>query len=100
MRRGNLSAEKVEVARALIARGREAFARADYVAAAGLFEQAVAVSESQTARVTAYLELGKALDLLGKRRSAQACYRRIMALTDDWTCRDQARRLFRQPYRR
>ncbi len=88
-----------EAARTLIADGRVAFAGSDYRAAATLFEQAVRESESQTVRVSAYLELGKALDLLGRRRSAQACYRRIMALTDDWTYRDQARRLFRKPYR-
>lgn len=51
------------------------------------------------ARLQAYLELGKTLDRLGRRRSAQSCYRRMLALTDDWSWREQARRYYRQPYR-
>ena len=54
---------------------------------------------TQRARVEAYLALGKCYDQLGRRRSAQACYRRIMALTDDWNYREPARRYFRQPFR-
>ena len=50
------------------------------------------------ARVEAWLELGKARDLLGRRSKAQACYRRVLALTDDWRYREQARALFRKPY--
>ncbi len=94
-----MSGPTLEGAAALIAEGRAAAASKDYAAAVKLFEQAVRAAETQNARVTAYLELGKAFDLLGKRRSAQACYRRIMSLTDDWTYRDQARRLFRRAYR-
>lgn len=52
-----------------------------------------------TARLEAYLELGKTLDRQGRRRSAQSCYRRMLALTDDWTWREQARRFYRQAYR-
>lgn len=51
-----------------------------------------------TARLEAYLELGKTLDRLNRRRSAQICYRRMLALTDDWTWREQARRFYRQAY--
>lgn len=94
-----LEARETEPAQALLADGRARFAEARYAAAAELFERAVAASESQLVRVAAYLELGKSLDLLGRRRSAQACYRRILSLTDDWTWRDQARRLFRKAYR-
>ena len=54
---------------------------------------------TQRARVEAYLTLGKCYDQLGRRRSAQACYRRILALTDDWTYREPARRYFRQAFR-
>ena len=51
------------------------------------------------ARLEAYLELGKTLDRLGRRRSAQHCFRRILALTDDWRWREQARKLYRLGYR-
>ena len=55
---------------------------------------------TQRARVEAYLTLGKCYDQLGRRRSAQACYRRILALTDDWTYRrGRRRRYFRQAFR-
>ena len=54
---------------------------------------------TQRARVEAYLALGKCYDQLDRRRSAQACYRRILALTDDWSYREPARRYYRQPYR-
>ena len=54
---------------------------------------------TQKARVEAYLALGKCYDQLGRRRSAQACYRRILALTDDWNYREPARRYFRQAFR-
>ena len=54
---------------------------------------------TQVARVEAYLELGKTYDRLRRRRDAQACYRRILALTDDYTYREQARRLYRLAYR-
>jgi tetratricopeptide (TPR) repeat protein len=54
---------------------------------------------TQRARVEAYLALGKCYDQLGRRRSAQGCYRRILALTDDWTYREPARRYFRHPFR-
>ena len=54
---------------------------------------------TQRSRVEAYLALGKCHDQLGRRRSAQACYRRILALTDDWSYREPARRYFRQPFR-
>ncbi len=50
-------------------------------------------------RVEAYIGLGKALDRGGKRRAAQACYRRVLALTDDWTYRRPARALYRRPGR-
>lgn len=51
------------------------------------------------ARLQAYLELGKTCDRLGRRRDAQAAYRRILALTDDWSWREKARRFYRRPYR-
>ena len=54
---------------------------------------------TQRARVEAYLALGKCYDQLGRRRSAQGCYRRILALTDDWGYREPARRYYRQPFR-
>ena len=54
---------------------------------------------TQRARVEAYLALGKCYDQLERRRSAQSCYRRILALTDDWSYREPARRYFRQPFR-
>lgn len=54
---------------------------------------------TQIARVEAYLELGKTYDRLGRRRDAQACYRRILALTDDYSYREPARRFYRRPYR-
>ncbi len=53
---------------------------------------------TQAARVEAYLELGKTYDRLERRRDAQACYRRILALTDDWTYREPARTFFRKAY--
>ncbi len=61
-----------------------------------LLEQAIRQSQSAHNRVHAYIELGKILDQLGKRQSAQSCFRRVMSLTDDWTYRDEARRLFRR----
>ncbi len=61
-----------------------------------LLERAVEEAESANARVQAYIELGKVLDTLGKRQSAQSCFRRVMSLTDDWRFRDEARRLFRK----
>lgn len=53
---------------------------------------------TQRARAEAYLALGKCYDQLGRRRPAQACYRRILALTDDWSYREPARRYFRRPF--
>ena len=64
-----------------------------------LHELVAAPAATAAARLHAYLELGKTYDRLGKRRSAQGCYRRILALTDDWSWRDQARRFYRQAYR-
>ena len=64
-------------------------------AARALLERAVEEAESANVRVQAYIELGKVHDTLGKRKSAQSCFRRVMSLTDDWTYRDEARRLFR-----
>ncbi|MDA0206868.1 MAG: hypothetical protein O3A53_14760 [Acidobacteria bacterium] len=81
----------------------EAFERrnsGDAGAARALLERAVEEAESANARVQAYIELGKVFDALGKRQSAQSCFRRVMSLTDDWTFRDEARRLFRQDPRR
>jgi len=75
----------------------EAFERrnaGDNAAAQALLERAVEEAESANARVRAYIELGKLLDTLGKRQSAQSCFRRVMSLTDDWRFRDEARRLF------
>jgi tetratricopeptide (TPR) repeat protein len=68
-------------------------------ALAALESRIAAPVVSAAARVQAYLELGKAYDLAGRRSDAQACYRRILALSDDWFYREQARRLFRRPYR-
>lgn len=48
-----------------------------------------------SARVEGYFELGRCLDELGRRRDAQACFRRILALSDDWNHRERARRLYR-----
>ncbi|MCB9384156.1 MAG: tetratricopeptide repeat protein [Bryobacterales bacterium] len=68
--------------------------------AARELEQALRSDDfSQKARVEAYLALGKCYDELGRRRDAQACYRRILALTDDWNYREPARRYFRKPFR-
>jgi Tfp pilus assembly protein PilF len=81
----------------------EAFERrhaGDAAAARALLERAVEEAESANARVQAYIELGKVLDTLGKRQSAQSCFRRVMSLTDDWTFRDEARRLFRRGSKR
>ena len=47
-------------------------------------------------RVEAYIGLGKSLDRRGERRAAQACYRRVLALTDDWKYRRLARSLYRR----
>jgi len=68
----------------------------DNAAARALLERAVEEAESANARVQAYIELGKVLDTLGKRQSAQSCFRRVMSLTDDWRFRDEARKLFRR----
>jgi Tfp pilus assembly protein PilF len=68
----------------------------DNAAARALLERAVEEAESAKGRVQAYIELGKLLDALGKRQSAQSCFRRVMSLTDDWTFRDEARKLFRK----
>jgi tetratricopeptide (TPR) repeat protein len=68
----------------------------DNAAALSLLERAVEEAESANARVRAYIELGKVLDTLGKRQSAQSCFRRVMSLTDDWRFRDEARKLFRK----
>ena len=73
--------------------------RGDAAAARVLLERAVEESETANARVRAYIELGKVLDALGKRQSAQSCFRRVMSLTDDWRFRDEARKLFRKPTR-
>jgi Tfp pilus assembly protein PilF len=70
--------------------------RGDNAAARALLERAVEESETANARVRAYIELGKVLDALGKRQSAQSCFRRVMSLTDDWRFRDEARKLFRR----
>ena len=51
---------------------------------------------SQRARVEAHLALGEAYDALGRRRDAQACYRRAMSLTDDAAYRERARRGYRR----
>ncbi len=48
-----------------------------------------------SARVEGYFELGRCLDEVGRRRDAQACFRRILALSDDWDHRERARRLYR-----
>ena len=71
----------------------------DNAAARALLERAVEESETANTRVRAYIELGKVLDALGKRQSAQSCFRRVMSLTDDWRFRDEARRLFRRRLR-
>ena len=68
----------------------------DHIAALALLERAVDEAETANARVRAYIELGKVLDALGKRQSAQSCFRRVMSLTDDWRFRDEARKLFRR----
>jgi hypothetical protein len=68
----------------------------DNDAARVLLERAVEEAESANTRVRAYIELGKVLDALGKRQSAQSCFRRVMSLTDDWRFRDEARKLFRR----
>ncbi len=80
--------------------------RADAERAGGRAREAAATLEqalegenlTQRARVEAYLALGKCYDELGRRRSAQACYRRILALTDDWAYREPARRYFRRAF--
>ena len=54
---------------------------------------------TQVGRVEAYMELGKAYDRLGRRRDAQACFRRILALTDDVRYRQEARKLYRKAFR-
>lgn len=71
----------------------------DNAAARALLERAVEDAESANVRVRAYIELGKVLDALGKRQSAQSCFRRVMSLTDDWRFRDEARKLFRRRVR-
>jgi len=48
-----------------------------------------------SARVEGYFELGRCYDELGRRRDAQACFRRILALSDDWNHRERARRAYR-----
>lgn len=68
----------------------------DMAVAQQLLEQAIQESLSANSRVRAYIELGKVLDQLGKRQSAQSCFRRVMSLTDDWTYRNEARKLFRR----
>jgi Tfp pilus assembly protein PilF len=67
----------------------------DPLSARRLLETAVKQSQSSHNRVRAYIDLGRVLDQLGKRQSAQSCFRRVMSLTDDWTYRDEARKLFR-----
>ena len=68
--------------------------------AAGALEALLQTPDfTQRTRVEAYLALGKCYDQLGRRRSAQSCYRRILALTDDWSYREPARRYYRQPFR-
>ena len=71
----------------------------DAAAAQVLLERAVEEAETANARVRAYIELGKVLDSIGKRQSAQSCFRRVMSLTDDWRFRDEARKLFRKRVR-
>ena len=55
-------------------------------------------SVSLRTRIACHLELGKAYDLLGLRREAQAEYRRVMVLDDSPTNRDLARRLIKRRY--
>lgn len=83
-------------ATALIQEALQSRADGNPSAARTMLEQAVRQSLSANNRVRAYIELGKVLDQLGKRQSAQSCFRRVMSLTDDWTFRDEARRRFRQ----
>ncbi|MBI1356678.1 MAG: hypothetical protein GC160_20250 [Acidobacteria bacterium] len=72
----------------------------DAAAAERLLEGVItAPVTTAAARLEAYLELGKTHDCLGRRRSAQQCYRRILALTDDYRWREQARILYRKGYR-
>ena len=47
-------------------------------------------------RVEAYIGLGRCLDQRGRRPAAQACYRRVLALTDDLNYRQLARTLYRK----
>ena len=86
-------------ASALIQEALQLRSAGDDSAARILLERAVEDAESANVRVRAYIELGKVLDKLGKRQSAQSCFRRVMSLTDDWTFRDEARRLFRRRVR-
>lgn len=55
-------------------------------------------SVSLRSRIACHLELGKAYDLLGHRRDAQAEYRRVMVLDDSPSNRDLARRLIMRRY--
>ena len=83
-------------ASALIQEALQHRADGDHTAAQALLERAVDEAETANARVRAYIELGKLLDALGKRQSAQSYFRRVMSLTDDWRFRDEARKLFRR----
>jgi len=68
---------------------------ADEVRIAELERRVAGPPESQHARVEAYLELGRAYRAAGRLRDARGCFRRVLALTDDWRHREQARRLYK-----
>lgn len=89
-----------ERAAQLLDEAREQRAAGRLGAAERTLEEALAQpSLAQLTRVGCYLELGKTLDQLGRRFAAQACYRRVMSLTDDVALRGEARRLYRSPER-
>ena len=74
--------------------------KGDLTAAAGVFEQVLSsASASPRARAIAHLELGKTLDLQGRRADAVRHYQQAITLEDVMGSREEAGNLMQSPYR-
>ena len=76
-------------------------AQGDLAASAGWLNKSLADTQAGArSRTVARLELGKTLDLLGRRREAQEQYRTVAAAEDVAGSRQEAAELLRKAYRR
>jgi tetratricopeptide (TPR) repeat protein len=98
--RAGTTAPGFEAATALNQLGIAHRMKGDLTAAAGAFEKALAAGGSSArARAIAHLELGKTLDLQGRRADALRRYQEAMALEDVMGSREEAGNLVERPYR-